>query len=607
MHAFVVIGGLIVDETALFNRRSALVGAGAAALLASNEGSALPLGSGVPPRAIVDAHAHLFNGADLPAQGFIAHVVARERLTNYGPLALAAIDHAVSLMKFFTVSADIERRQLERGELPAEITPEQFASASALRAVQASGGSLDTDTWTQPRGDLQLEIGYQMLSVLLSGSYAPDFSDQAFVDLSPSDRTTPRAMFRSQQMGFINAARNAYSGFALSSAQPPFGREPRFASLEHRQVWEAANRNADEADFAKNVVPWAFLMKQPRSQHVEKFLSTYSTGGVFPRVVLNLLVDYDAWLSDRPGLASEHSKQHDFWLAAKRYYSARVDIKTFAGFCPLKQALSVYRGDHVKYLDSLKAAYAAGKIVGLKFYPPMGFRALRNADLDEEAFVGKDAKSIGRSVIDNWRRVAGPTVRLGQELDAALRAAYDWCAGADIPIVAHAGPHNAPAEGFDERANPTYWCDALAYKPTLRLLLGHFCANPIDFVKAMKGQPSNPVWPLDGTQRLLRGYPNVYVDLSYISELLTVPNLPRQFFEALKTYCSEGLEGSFGPADPNFERIVYGSDWIMLGLEGQHPRYLTVIRQGMRDAQWPEDAIDRVCETNARRFLRMAA
>src|SRR5581483_3254046 len=119
-----------------------------------------------------------------------------------------------------------------------------------------------------------------------------------------------------------------------------------------------------------------------------------------------------------------------------------------------------------------------------KIYPPMGFRAFNNADLNDADFARPAGADV---VLKQWRAVGqGP---LGQALDASLMAFYVWCAKNDIPLMAHGGPGNQAAPGFGGRANPIFWEAAqrrlAAQGLGLRLNIGHLVHDAPAFIDAV--------------------------------------------------------------------------------------------------------------------------
>ena len=92
-------------------RRSLLTG-GATALLAGC--AKCPSFDALPPapdqRVVHDAHAHFFNGADLPAVRFMKYVIAPAHLDALPELVLAFVNIAVWVLKRTSITAADEMR-----------------------------------------------------------------------------------------------------------------------------------------------------------------------------------------------------------------------------------------------------------------------------------------------------------------------------------------------------------------------------------------------------------------------------------------------------------------------------------------------------------------
>jgi hypothetical protein len=269
-------------------------------------------------------------------------------------------------------------------------------------------------------------------------------------------------------------------------------------------------------------------------------------------------------------------------------------MRLYAGLCPLKYAIERLRPGQTTF-NRLLDAHAAGAVFGFKMYPPMGFRPIGNAVLADADF---DPKSPGRrTALDLWKNAGAPKP-LGQALDDALRDIFRICAARRIPIMAHAANSNGAGPGYAERANPLYWL-AVAREFPIRLTLGHLVDGVAPFLAAVEQGITPPnVWSLFTSTKLLDPrFPGatVYGDLGYTEELLDNPDLARRFFVALRA--------AFGQRDPDLTRVLYGTDWIMLGLERHDERYLECVLQGMHDARYSPTQQQNILGTNLRRFL----
>jgi hypothetical protein len=198
-----------------------------------------------------------------------------------------------------------------------------------------------------------------------------------------------------------------------------------------------------------------------------------------------------------------------------------------------------------------------------------------------------------------WKAAGGGA--LGKALDGSLDEFFGYCAAARLPVMAHAGPGNGAGKGYGERANPLGWV-AVAGRHAIRLSLGHLVNSARDFVTAARGPRPFPdcVWSLHASVALLdpsRGdlKATVYGDLGYMPELINDPALATEFFRSLRDV--------FGRADPQLTRILYGTDWIMMGHERNNSRYLEAVVAAMGRAGYSEEQKHNILYANARRFL----
>jgi predicted TIM-barrel fold metal-dependent hydrolase len=527
-----------------------------------------------------DAHAHLFNASDLPVVKFLDHVFIRENFGELGPAAQGLIDLFIGVIKPLSISVDRENRAYRTLlEDPLEVTPDQFADAATKRTMEAVGNlALDNDPGKQALAQGLLDLASRVVAQYGGG--------ERFIDIMATG--DPRSLLRGSYKAL---AEEALADTALANAA--MGLDPGSPPI---------------VDAAIRALKWGVLMMQSRTSHLKRYLERQTPLTSRPVTIVNLLVDYDRWLDDGPMAASSHQKQIAFWGRVRSHYQKSADLRTFAGFCPLKEAYSRLGGGTSTHLKYLQAAFERGQIAGLKLYPPMGFRAIGNADRYwPDDFIAPDG--VKDQIVADWRRAAGSATPLGPALDAALRDAYRWASANRIPILAHAGPSNAPGEGFEKNANPLYWIEVTREFPDLKIALGHFVFNAKKFVHDMEtDNPNSNLWALQATRDLIRDKngkkSNVFVDLAYTEELLTdqavATDLPKRFFHQLKRYC---LGDDTNRPDPDMSQILFGSDWIMLGMEPRHHDYLQILTKGMAAGGWTPIEIQRVCFENSRRWL----
>jgi hypothetical protein len=154
-------------------------------------------------------------------------------------------------------------------------------------------------------------------------------------------------------------------------------------------------------------------------------------------------------------------------------------------------------------------------------------------------------------------------VKNGQAIDRALAGFYSECIRKDAVVVAHAGPSYCATPGNCEYPGPDGWRCALKFvldnenKP-LRAALAHFGGQFDD-------KPEASIWPEAFLDLMKEGYgQKLYADLSYANEVL----------DPLKQTHVVNRLIDLGKHSPLlYERLTYGSDWLLLGLEMQWRSY----------------------------------
>jgi len=214
--------------------------------------------------------------------------------------------------------------------------------------------------------------------------------------------------------------------------------------------------------------------------------------------------------------------------------------------------------EHVEPQPSFRVArYAVERagFLGVKMYPPVGFRPIGN----EALFDSGPAQAEHR----------------GARLDNALCRLYSWCQEKQVPVLVHCGSGNSFSLAALDCPHPAHWGDVLERYKDLRLCLGH-----IGHIEGLpRERPSTGYtpqqiedsWP-GHAARLMQRYDNVYADVADFETTSSEPYLPPGDVEVLrylmKTY-------------PKFrDRILYGSDWFMNNLLGDQDQYFKRFHSG---------------------------
>lgn len=528
------------------SRRSFLL---SGVILASCKGHVSSPGGKAPPKmAVADAHLHIFNASDLPIAGFLKHVYLPNLMPDWPAWGDALVDMFAHFYQPLAITAQDELTRVVSRKTGAEPDAKSFAAQAAR-----------------------------------------------FVDQKVSDRAAgPLADSYTALVGEIADARGADRSAASNQRilQDAFNAVAKAAESDSSEL--DAERNAGPSALLR-VIGWGYLMVQSRRSHLYKYATRFGSADATPTRLFSLLVDYDLWLDDGPARGSDHLDQLAVQRAIAVEAGPSVDLRLFAGYCPLRHAIERSKGGPTRF-DKLVEMHRKGGITGYKIYPPMGFRAWGNADLADHAFDPQPDRR--RTALARWREVSAQP--LGPALDDALAIFYRRCAEDGVPIVAHAGSGNGAGPLFGLRADPLYWEQVVRRFP-VRLSLGHLVNEAKPFVDAVDSHTLYPpgVWALHASLRMLdrrpADAPDVYGDLAYMPELIGDPDFTRRFFIALRTV--------FAPGDPDLTRILFGSDWIMMGLEAGNAQFLGAVETGMNAAGYSARQRHNILFDNAQRFL----
>jgi predicted TIM-barrel fold metal-dependent hydrolase len=149
-------------------------------------------------------------------------------------------------------------------------------------------------------------------------------------------------------------------------------------------------------------------------------------------------------------------------------------IHPFVPYDPWRGAIALAAGGLDDALRDVQDAIERQGAVGVKLYPPMGFRATDNKELSERHPAGRAFPIEFEDAIRV--RPVDPAKTPGEWLDDALAGLYDWCARNGVPIMAHTGPSHAGngSPAYFNRAAPRHWRAVLARHEELKVNLGHF-------------------------------------------------------------------------------------------------------------------------------------
>lgn len=204
---------------------------------------------------------------------------------------------------------------------------------------------------------------------------------------------------------------------------------------------------------------------------------------------------------------------------------------------------------------------------GVKFYPPMGYRAAENEK---------------------------------EEIQTCVDAFFEFCANPanDVPVFTHCTPVGVEAyKCWGINADPKYWRVALEKHRKLTLCLGHAGGGGGVKLKCEKGKKKwrkkiyypgwfdndddwkSPYCYARKVVELCEDFENVYCEIAYMAELLDNKEATDDIFiPRLKRLLLEGTGRS--QAKYMFsDKIMYGSDWHMADMLGRTYKYLDKFKE----------------------------
>lgn len=288
-------------------------------------------------------------------------------------------------------------------------------------------------------------------------------------------------------------------------------------------------------EYADGVLAFVGYMLSYRWMNLVGYQRAYTSdpGAFGVQQVLGAMVDFDYWLTPPPTRTSQEDQ-----IKVQRLLSelSRGYMRPLVAYNPWKDV-----ADQGKTRQRVVKAIESGGCVGAKIYPPNGFRPFGNVALP----------------LPSGSRLMG--MPLDADLDRALLDTWRALAKLEAPMMAHAGHSMGKSEAFSEMAGPEGYEElrnAIGANPAARVQLGHFGGDNGQFPWTME---------LAKMMETASGG-SMYGDLGYWDSLRCargVSNCPsaQRLAEALRRH----------PEVAN--RLMYGSDWLMLSQERRWDRY----------------------------------
>lgn len=543
-----------------------------------------PLASSLPDK-IIDVHCHVFNSQDLPMvdfieKSFIRNAVKEEELAPYAPLIDAILK---DIAKRLRDSTGDENKYLDAIDIDGQ-------KPRSLSEIEDSEHQFVIRLFRDWRARSVPVPGRKLTAKIIAGYFPTITFGYLRRELNPGSYIGPK------DFSFGSVFDNSDGAFTLG---------PTFDSDY------LANRIYDRNEpkgILSYAIKWAVIFTRYRRELAEE-LNRVNHGRAV--LVTPAMVDFTKWL-DAPS-ANMTTLAQQVSLMAGLSREDRPDqphIHGFVAFDPLRQAIHDKIGgapDESPFSIIEKAIMEDG-FIGIKLYPPMGFRPTQNTAAGNAfpCWVRFGSGSPG------YEKCARPTNTPdglgntpGQVLDDVLAKLYGWCVDKNVPIMAHTRDSNEAGPGYGIRANPDLW-NLVLQQPqfrTLRINMAHFGS----FKAAFENGSLNPdalsqtwEWKI-GQMSVANPNAMIFADLSYFSEVLD-PKSPRrrQTLTAMRQFLKEF---------PHSDRLLlYGTDWSMIGHE---PSFLTttaslpdLVADFLVEAGYSSpDQLENIFFRNAARFL----
>lgn len=511
---------------------------------------------GPPPAALIDIHCHVFNVRDMPAYAFVMDIALN------APLLHDYASPAAKLLVAITRAA----------------APDFHQERDALQLIQADPSVAATVTHSSAFPDALFVAGLQQFIT----RYQPFPANPPSV---PASETT-----------FVELLVNTFLPGVVDFTQPP---AVVVASIvANAPALAAAMRNALapgggidlKSYLAQFLMYWAPRLADYRFQLINELAASSGGSPPPPRLMTPATLDITAWLQDSviDYAPLSMSDQAELMRLISLIQPPGQVVHGFVGFDPWHQVDDLAQGRPVTALDVVKTALQQKGFAGVKVYPPMGFRATNNASIADSDFPPLPVAYPG----------------IGARLDAALDSLYAYCAANDVPIMTHCAASEATSDEYALRADPMFWqyvLDTPGYQ-NLRVNLSHFGGIwNFDNTPPTQSDP-HVTWTNAIAVMIQSGnYPNLYTDIGDFSAILD--RTPAETADTNIILANLNALVVANPALPT--RIMYGTDWLLLGREPQSLGYYASITGQLGSALGVSDLSDLLWR-NASRFLGLA-
>jgi predicted TIM-barrel fold metal-dependent hydrolase len=348
----------------------------------------------------------------------------------------------------------------------------------------------------------------------------------------------------------------------------------------------------------RNMLAWVFLMLNRPGRVANIMATTYPK----VRIFTPMMVDFDGWvLEDKAQFSTKKQIQNFEELVKERIdrtqpsNTGKPYLHPIISFNPLKALPSqgYPQSEADRYVGMVKDAVLKRGFLGIKLYPPAGFRPTANSYND-----------LKKVVDHRYRR---PT--LATEIDSVMSEIFSFCSREEVPIAAHCTPTGAQSSPQHEsglNADPYYWYLVLKDRryPRLRINLNHFGKNHTPDtaadLKVLRAEdyPRNQPWTAC-IAWMMREFPGrLFADIGFFT--FENEDYNQIFLTTFKEFHKEMAT-----------QLMYGSDWHMLRqstayktfFDKQSSLFKELFREAIGDTEEAREAHRNFLGGNALRYL----
>jgi predicted TIM-barrel fold metal-dependent hydrolase len=452
----------------------------------------------------VDVHAHFFNASDVTVKGYLE-----------GPVAHTAGGEQGRLIKLLAPLAD----QL------AEIAPTAKEEYDYLGSL-SSRAALTSPEETERAQENEISAHRQQQSKrffdLLNTPQGRPFAEE-YRRIQTRTKGPAALAGRRPTIGLDENA------LALAMA---FGEVPRGAREPQLRLSDAGGT------YAEGTLAFVGYMLSYRWANLRSYQTAFSTHEEAVGVdrVLGSLVDFDRWLDCPPRSAHEDQMR----LHARMSELSGGYMLPLISYNPWTDVV-----DNGRSLRLVREAVTRYGFVGVKIYPPNGFRPWGNTSAQ-----------------------GGVGLPSHEEINRRLEAFWNTCLELDVPVMAHTNQSMGKDDAHDALGGPDGWAALLsAYENpprSLRVNLGHFGGDTDAHANDWTERMAHLMTRANGNR--------VYGDLGYWSQL-RCSAVGAERCAAAVNRLRRVLSLSLGNGEGVADRIMFGSDWLMLSREPDWSNY----------------------------------